>query len=162
MCVVVAPAVAWAMAAASAAAAVASGIEQNKKAQKQAELLRQAADKRADQLADQASAEMNVRAKQVRAARASARANAGGAGINLGSGSFLAQLDAFDAQLDEAQGLQSKNLKNAIDNNDSTLNVSLSQLNFKSGLNIAMDAAQAGASTYSSAGGSFVQKPSGT
>lgn len=159
MCIVVAPVVAWTVAAVAAAAAVAEDVSANKAAKKQTKILQDQADLRAEQLSDQASQEMNARAAELRKATASARASASGAGINLGSGSFLAQLQSFDQQLDEAQGLQTKNLDDSIKANASQLNVSLSQITMKTGLGMAMDGFQAGASAYSAMGGSFAQKP---
>lgn len=159
MCVVVAPAVAWAIAGVTAAASVASSVAANKKAEKQQELLRKQAEERAEQIADQASQELNARAKEIRKARASARASASGAGINLASGSFLAQLQSFDQQLDEAQGLQQKNLNNAVNANHTSLEVALSNVTKQSGLEIAAGAVSAGASAYSAAGGTFAQRP---
>ncbi|HGM7334081.1 TPA: hypothetical protein ACKQCJ_000370 [Stenotrophomonas maltophilia] len=159
MCVVVAPVVAWTIAAVTAAAAVAQDVSANKAAKKQTKILQDQADERAEQLADQASAEMNARASELRKATASARASASGAGINLGSGSFLAQLQSFDEQLDEAQGLQTKNLNDSVKANSTALNVSLSQITTKTGLGMGIDAVQAGVSSYSAMGGSFAKKP---
>ncbi|WNH52428.1 hypothetical protein [Stenotrophomonas oahuensis] len=138
---------------------IASAVDQRKKAKKQEQLLKEQAEERAQQLADQASQELNARAKEIRKATASARASASGAGINLASGSFLAQLQSFDQQLDEAQGLQSKNLNNAIKANGTSLDVAISSVVKPSGLEIAAGALNAGASAYSSAGGSFAQRP---
>lgn len=161
MCIILAPAAMWAIAAVTAAAAVASDVQANKAAHNTEKVLKQQADQRAEQLADQAGQEMNQRAQAIRQARASARVSASGAGVNLGSGSFLAQLQSYDQQLDEAQGLQSKNLNDSIQANNSQLNASLSQLKFKTGLGMAMDGFQAGVSSYSAMGGSFVEKPTG-
>lgn len=154
MCVIVVAAIA-------AVAAVAADVSANKQAKKTEKALKKQAETRADQLASQASQEMNQRASQIRAARASARANASGAGINLGSGSFLAQLESYDQALDEAQGLQAKNLDNSIAANADSLNVSLSQLQFKTGLGMALDGFTAGAQAYMSGGGSMASKPAG-
>jgi len=142
-----------------AAASVAANVSANKVAAATEKQLRKQAVDRADQLSDQASAEMNDKARSVRQAAASARASASGAGINLGSGSFLAQMQAYDAQLDEAQGLQTKNLNNSLKSNTTSLNASLSQITHKTGLGIAMDAGVAGVSGYMAAGGKFTKDP---
>ncbi len=148
--------------AAMAVSSVAANQAANRAANATEKQLKQQANNRANQLSDQASAEINERAKAIRQAAASARASASGAGINLGSNSFLAQLQSFDAQLDEAQGLQTKNLNNSIKANSDSLNVSLSQITHKTGLGIAVDAGIAGVSGYMAAGGKFTKdKPPG-
>lgn len=152
MCVVAIPFI-------MAAIAIVGSVMQNKASNKAMKRQQQALDQqnaiRQEEIADAASAEMNERARAVRKARASARATASEAGINLSSGSFLAQLQAFNAQQDLDTGLVTKNENNRQRARNADYNSGLARIQYKTGLGIATDAAVAGASAYSGAGGSF-------
>lgn len=144
-----------------AAIAVVSSVMQNKANNKAMKRQEQALNEqnavRAEEIADQASAEMNERARAVRRARASARATASEAGINLSSGSFLAQLQSFNAQADMEAGLVTKNANNKQAARQADYKSGLSRIQYKTGLGIALDAASAGVSAYTGSGGTFGQ-----
>lgn len=152
MCVIAIPLI---MAAIAVVGSVMQNRANNKAMKRQQDALEHQNEVRAEEIADAASAEMNERARAVRKARASARAVASEAAINLSSGSFLAQLQTFEAQQDIDAGLVTKNENNRQRARNADFNSGLSRIQYKTGLGIAMDAAMAGASAYSGAGGSF-------
>jgi hypothetical protein len=148
-----------AVAAIAVVSSVAKSKAENKAMRRQEEALNAANKVRAEQIDDQASSEMNERARAVRRARASARATASEAGINLSSGSFLAQLQNFNASEDLEAGLISSNRNNAQKSRDADYKSQLSRISYKTGLGIALDAAGAGLSAYMGAGGTFNSTP---
>lgn len=136
-----------------AAGAIYQDIETNKANRRYEKALQKQADQRSEEVRDQASVEMNERARAVRRARAAARASASEAGINLDSGSFLAQLQSFDAQQDLDAGIITKNQSNRLKAGNVEHGVALSRISYKSGLGIALDGATAGVQGYYGAGG---------
>jgi hypothetical protein len=142
-----------------AVVSVAQNVENNKALKRQETAINEQNKVRAEEISDAASAEMNERARAVRRARASARATASEAGINLASGSFLAQLTDFSAQADMQAGIVTKNMHNKQAARKADYKSSLSRIQYKTGLGIALDATMAGASGYFGAGGTM---PSGT
>lgn len=134
-------------------ASVAQNRANNKAMKRQEAALHEQNRVRQEEIDDAASAEMNERARAVRRARASARATASEAGINLSSGSFLAQLQSFDAQGDIDAGLVTKNTNNRQAARRADYQSGLSRVSYKTGLGIALDGAAAGVSGYMGAGG---------
>jgi hypothetical protein len=141
------------MAVVAVVAAVAQDKAQNKAMKRQEDALNEQNKQRSQEIEDAASADMNERARAVRRARASARATASEAGINLSSGSFLAQLNSFNAQQDMQSGLVTKNKQNAQLARQAEYHSGLARISYKNGLGIALDGFAAGASAYSGSGG---------
>jgi hypothetical protein len=144
-----------AMAAIAVVASVVQNRAANKAAKAQEQAIRAQADQRRKEVSAQASVELNERARAVRRAKASARAAASEAGVNLSSGSFLAQLTAFDVDSNMSAGVVTANRDNALKATDAQLNTGLARIQYKTGLGIAMDAGVSGVGAYTAAGGTF-------
>lgn len=145
------------MAAVAIVGSVMQNVSANKAMKRQEKAINEQNAVRAEEIADQASAEMNERARMARRARASARATASEAGINLSSGSFLAQLQSFNAQADMEAGLVTKNHSNKQAARKADYGSALSRIQYKTGLGIVLDAGVSGVSAYTGAGGTFGQ-----
>lgn len=143
------------MAAVAVVGSLVQSREQNKAAEKSAKALEVQRDQRNEEIADAASVELNERTRAVRRARASARATASESGINLSSGSFLAQLMTLDVQQDMNVGLVNKDARNKTKATDAEYKAAHSRIQFKSGLGIATEAVGAGLNAYSGSGGTF-------
>lgn len=149
--------VALSMAAVAAVGAAAADRQANINADRQSRIMTQQAIQRDKEINQAAGQQEDANARQAREERAAARASAAESGVNLGSGSFLAQLQT--SQLNEVNndGVILKNAENQRKSTGIQLQSGLAGLQKKSGLAIATDMAGAAASTYSGMGGKFYQ-----
>lgn len=149
--------VAIAAAAVSAVAAGASYVAANKRADAESKLLTKQAIQRNSEINQAAGQQEDQRARAAREERAAARAAAAESGVNLGSGSFLAQLQT--SQLNEVNdnGLILKNAENQKKSTGIQYQSALAGLQKTNGLGIALGMAGAAASTYSGMGGKYYQ-----
>lgn len=106
-----------------------------------------------EEIADQAGNEINERARAARRERAAARVSASEAGINLGSNSFLAMLQASEISESIDSGLILRGEKLRQRSRESQYRANLSQLTRHTGLGIATGAVVAGVQGYFGAGG---------
>lgn len=144
---------ALAVAAVAAVGAVAADKAANKQADATSKVLTKQAIQRDSEINQAAGQQEDANARQAREERAAARAAAAESGVNLGSGSFLAQLQT--SQLNEVNnnGIILKNAENQRKSTGIQYESGLAGLQKKSGLAIAVDAASTGAKTYTAMGG---------
>lgn len=150
-------AVAIGVAAVAAVSAVATNVAANKSADAQSKLLTKQAIQRDSEINQAAGQQEDERAKAAREERASARAAAAESGVNLGSGSFLAQLQTSDLNEVNDNGIILKNAENQRKSTGIQYQSGLAGLQKKTGLGIALDAASAAGTAYTGMGGKFYQ-----
>lgn len=141
------------LAAVSIIGSVATNMAMNDAADAQAEALEEQNAIQADEISDAMGQELNERARAARRERAAARVSASEAGINLGSNSFLAMLQTSEVNQSIDSGLILKNNSNAQRARQARHKSNLAGIQKKTGLGIALDATQAGTSTYFASGG---------
>ena len=141
------------MAAVAIIGSVAQNRAANKAADRQTKALEHQNQLQADEISDAMGQELNERARAARKERAAARVSASEAGINLGSNSFLAMLQSSEIQQSIDSGLIVRNERNAQRGRQARHASNLAGIQKKTGLGIALDAAQAGAAAYTGAGG---------
>lgn len=133
---------------ASSAASV-YGQYQSGKAQVKA--INQQNEQQAQEIADAASQEMFERGRLARRERGQMRAAASEAGISLGSGSFLAALQASAFNQYNDSGLILQNEKNQQLARDARARSLMSQIQMPTALSAALQIGAAGVSTYAGA-----------
>ena len=139
----VAAAAATIMAAYSASQSMAA----NRQSRAQSKLLTQQAIQRDSEINSAAADQINQRSAAARQERAAARAAAAESGVNLGSGSFLAQLNASQLQEWNDNGVITKNAEEQKKATGVQYKSGLAGLQIQSGLGIALGATAAGVST---------------
>lgn len=140
------------MAALSAVTTGVSMVSQRQQAKAQTKAINQANEIQAEQISDQKGVELSERARAARRERGTARVLAGEAGINLGSGSFMAQLQGSAMNQYNDSGLILQNEKAQQASRSAQTATALSNIVKPSGaemaLTIGANAVQAGASGY--------------
>lgn len=137
----------------AAGASVASSVAQNKANRAFERSLNEQNRLRQEEIRKRAGQELTERARQARRERGSARAAASAAGVNLDSNSFLAMLSTVDTNLTNDAGTILYNERHQQKARDVEYRSQLSQIQYKTGLGIALDAVTAGGSAYFAAGG---------
>lgn len=140
-------------AAVAVVASIASNISANKQMRKQEKAINRQNAIRQKEISKQAGQELTQRARAARRERGAARAAAGAAGVNLDSNSFLAMLTTSEVNQVNDSGTILFNERSAQSARDAQYRSALSQIQYKNGLGIALDAAQAGFSAYMGFGG---------
>ena len=139
------------------AIAVIGSVMQNKAANKAADRQTAALEHqnqiRADEISEQQGHELTERTRAARRERAAARVSAAESGVNLGSNSFLAMLQTSEINQSIDSGLILKNESNMQRARQAQHASNLAGIQKKTGLGIAIDAAQAGAQAYMGSGG---------
>lgn len=146
---------ALAVAAVAAVGTYAADKNANKMADNQSKLLTKQAIQRDSEINQAAGQQEDARARAAREERASARAAAAESGVNLGSGSFLAQLQTSDLNQVNDNGIILKNAENQKKSTGIQYQSGLAGLQKKSGLAIGVDMAGTFASTYKGMGGTY-------
>jgi len=134
-----------------AIAAVGTGTQmyaQRESAKAQQRALNKQNQVQADEISDKAGQELTERARAARRERATARVLAGEAGINLGSGSFLAQLQSSAMSQYNDMGLIMQNEKSQQAARTAQINSLFSQINKPSWLEIGIGATTSAASAF--------------
>lgn len=137
----------------AAAASIASDSESNRQTKRTVKALNAQNELRADEINQQAGQELNERSRAARKERAAARVAASEAGVNLGSGSFLALLQSSEVQQAQESGVILKNKDSAQKARQAEYTSQLSQHSYVTGVGMVLNAASAGAGAYISAGG---------
>ena len=132
---------------------VAQNRAANKAADRQAKAYAEQNDILMEEISDRQGNELNERARAARRERAAARVAASESGINLGSNSFLAMLQASEISESIDSGLILHNEKTQQRARRAQFKSNLAGLSKKDGLGIAIDAVSAGASAYMGSGG---------
>jgi len=140
--------VAIAVAATAAVAAGAATVQANKQAAAQSKLLTKQAIQRDNEINQAAGQQEDAAARQAREERAAARAAAAESGVNLGSGSFLAQLQTSSLNEANNNGVILKNAENQKASTGIQYQSGLAGLTKTNGLGIAINMAGAAASSY--------------
>lgn len=143
----------WIIAGIAAVGTVIEMRQANKAAERQANALAIQSQGKQEEIADQAGNELNERARAARRERAAARVASSESGINLGSGSFLAMLQASEISESIDSGLILRGERVQQRAREAEYRSNLSQLTRHTGLGIALGAFQSGASAYYGAGG---------
>lgn len=113
MCIVIAPAVAaWASAAVAAVSTAVSYVGAKQNAESQRHVAEAQEQQREQEITQQAGNADSQAAMEARAARSQSTVAAGAAGVNLGSGSFLASLQTTTMNQSVNAGLVSENEQN--------------------------------------------------
>lgn len=141
--------VAMAAAVVAAAYSASQAAAANRSAKKQSKLLTRQAIDRDSEINTAAGEQLNARAKAARQERAAARASAAESGVNLGSGSFLAQLSTSQVNQYNDNGIITKNAEEQKKATGVQYESGLAGLQIQSGLGIALGAAAAGVSAGS-------------
>lgn len=137
----------------AALGSVAQNVAQNKANRAYEKSLNEQNNLLREEMRKKAGHELTERARQARRERGSARAAASAAGVNLDSNSFLAMLSTIDTNLTNDAGTILYNERHQQKARDVEYRSKLSQIQYKTGLGIALDAATAGGTAYFSAGG---------
>lgn len=138
---------------AAAAASVAQNVAANRAAKKQERAINEQNRIRQEEIRKQAAKELSERARIARRERGAARAAASAAGVNLDSNSFLAMLTTSEVNQTNDAGTVLYNERAAQRARHASYASALSQIQYKTGLGIALDAALAGGQAYVAAGG---------
>lgn len=141
------------MTAVAVTASIARDVAHNKAMKRQERALNEQNRIRQEEIRKQAGQELTERARAARRERGAARAAASAAGVNLDSNSFLAMLTTSEVNQTNDQGTILYNERAAQRARHAEYTSALSQIQYNTGLGIALNAASAGASTYLSAGG---------
>lgn len=149
--------VAIAAAAVAAVGAYAEDRSANISADRQSRLLTQQAIQRDKQINQAAGQQEDANARAAREDRAAARAAAAESGVNLGSGSFLAQLQTSQLNEVDNNGIILKNATNAKAETGIQYQSGLARLQKKNGLGIALDMTESAGAAYVGYGGKFYQ-----
>ena len=142
-----------AVAAVAAVGAYAADKNANKQAQNESKLLTKQAIQRDSEINQAAGQQEDANARQAREERAAARAAAAESGVNLGSGSFLAQLQTSQLNETNNDGVILKNAENQKKSTGIQYQSGLASLQIKSQGAMVLDSAATGASTYMKMGG---------
>lgn len=142
-----------ALAAVAAVASVANNVQQNKANKAYQKSLDKQNAVRQEEIRKQAGQELTERARAARRERGSARAAASAAGVNLDSNSFLAMLTTSEVAQTNDSGTILYNERAAQRARHAEYASMLSRIQYKTGLGIMFDAANAGAQAYFGAGG---------
>lgn len=137
----------------AAGASVAQNVAQNKANRAYERSLKEQNQLLAEEMRKKAGQELSERARIARRERGSARAAASAAGVNLASNSFLAMLSTIDTNLTNDAGTVLYNERSQQAARDVEYRGKLSQIQYKTGLGIALDAAAAGGQAYFAGGG---------
>lgn len=146
-------AIPWVIGAVMAVGTVVEMKNANKQAQRQANALAIQNNVAQEEIADQHGQEINERARAARRERAAARVAASEAGINLGSNSFLAMLQASEVNQSIDSGLILRNQNTRQRARSAEFNSNLAGITRNTGLGIALGGATSFASGYFGAGG---------
>lgn len=144
-----------ALAVVAVAGSLVQSYQINKAADRQEAAIREQSAVREAEIRDQKSVELNERAREARRQRAAARVSASESGINLGSNSFLAMLQASEIQQSIDSGVIIKNESNMQRGRKAETKSALAGIHRVSPIGALAGAAQAGASAYSGAGGNM-------
>lgn len=125
-----------------------SGYAQRESAKAQQRALNKQNQVQADEISRKTGQELTERAREARRERATARVLAGEAGINLGSGSFLAQLQSSAMSQYNDMGLIVQNEKSQQAARAAQINSLFSQISNPSWAEIGISTAASGASSY--------------
>ncbi len=136
--------VAMAAAVIAAAYSASQAVAANRSAKNQSKALTRQAIQRNDEINTAAAEQLNARAKAARQERAAARAAAAESGVNLGSGSFLAQLSTSQVNQYNDNGIITKNAEEQRKATGVQYESGLAGLQIQSGLGIALGATTAG------------------
>lgn len=146
--------------AAAAVAAVGTYAEDrnaNIQADRESTLLTKQAIERDKEINQAAGQQEDASTRQAREERAAARAAAAESGVNLGSNSFLAQLQTSQLNEMDNNGIILQNAKNQKQATGIQYQSGLAGLQKKTGLGIAVDMAGSAGAAYTGMGGKYYQ-----
>lgn len=142
---------ALAMMAISAASSAAQMASQNAQAKAQAKAINHQNEVKADEIADQASVEMNERQREAQREQARIRVAAGESGLSGPSLDIALGNTLFQSGFDQALTVKNESNRQRARNAEARSN--MAGLQIRSGANIVLNAAGAGASAYYQNGG---------